>query len=213
MSNNLVFMKGTGGKLDYLVVHKKGNVLLGLKPVVHPYKLPTPLGTVPVTFVGLRMRAVIDDTLSDSMADVTMVIQPTALVTMFKEFELSGKPQGHASNEIGICTNPFWESKEAFLDFLENKDVLDGLYKQFMQRMGSLDMVVTHEEVFAYIKSVYEGVVDTPEELDKSPHEVFILTKAGSNTPPSLPSGGSDNNVLDFQAAQLKKLQKPDKLN
>ena len=35
MSNNLVFMKGTGGKLDYLVVHKKGNVLAVVKNAAH----------------------------------------------------------------------------------------------------------------------------------------------------------------------------------
>lgn len=212
-NEDLVYIAGTSGKKEYLVVYKEGGVCLAVKPLVTPLTVPSPLGQMGVTFVGMRIRAVLDTDQETEDTEGVVQLMPKAkqLENMFKSFNLQQKSDSHASNQLGVCINPVFESLEQFREFIQEQDVVSKVMAGFTESMGDRVPAVSFDTIKGILTELCMNVSDT---LCKENVDKVVITAKTISKPQEAQSKSDDNtdNVLDFQAAALKKFKaaKPD---
>lgn len=160
------FIVGTTGGYDYLVVAKKGNYVLGVKPLLIP--TPPVEGTGQKMIIGARIRVALDTTNApDSVVEIdSSVVQFSKNITLenvFDNIDWKKKSEKRKSTEIGLAL-PFtpWVHGTTEQN-IEKVRYHWKVYNWLVDNVGQENITMDQEDIIQFLKDKYKHEITEAE--------------------------------------------------
>lgn len=156
---NQTMMLGTTGNNDYLVIHEKDGLRLGVKPVFEFTMTPAGPGTV----IGVRVRVAANPT--DTESPKVINVGHTAK-TAYPQFPYDKADDVRASRFIGCFIPGIPESQDEVVKKLSEDDVLPKVLAELGGYMGGATYIHPALEISTYLQAdVLQQAVKFVEEV------------------------------------------------
>lgn len=182
-------MRGSEGKLDYIVIARRGPIALGLKPNV------IAAGRVDnTTYIGARIRSAklpMEDTSLVSLADMKLTPE-----NAWTGIEWEKSDEERCSTQIGaVIKGNLKETPKLLLTEFTDNDLMQKMVDYTMSLAPAGSHVITSEELLAWLKAFYTPIIQHLSE--KAMAEAALDEEIGSTL-----------GVFSMQAQQVKKALK-----
>lgn len=154
-----LMMRGSEGKLDYMVFARRGSIALGIKPnVIANGRVP---GT---TYVGARLRSATAGDLFKEIDDGNVTSIAHANLTPSKAWptiEWEKKDGKRASTQIGIFLRGTPEKDpELLLQALNSGNLADKMADYLISLAGIENLILGRDDIVAWLKKFYEPIAE-----------------------------------------------------